>query len=312
MAGRAQHVALPVNLVPRLLALPVLAASAILPWQSGWVLCIATIVALGVPHGALDVEIGRSLFRPRWGRVWFPVFALPYLSLVALVLVSWRIAPDVTLAGFLLASVWHFGCEDADGLGLPALARGGLPIALPVLLHPAATARFLSAVTGLAFATPPVWLTAASMFWLVPATMWIVQEATAQRVRSLAVPGAIACAFVALPPLTAFALYFVVVHAPAHTLALIRHGTRIPRAATIAQAWALAALPTILTILIGAALWPFYSGALPVRLVCVTLQMLAALTLPHMLLDAWLNRRERTMANASAIYPHAEALCPLP
>jgi len=52
------------------------------------------------------------------------------------------------------------------------------------------------------------------------------------------------------------------------------------------------ALPlTGLTLLIGAALWPFYTGALLHRLLCLTLQGLAALTLPHMLLDVWLTRR---------------------
>ncbi len=54
---------------PFFLALPVLVASAVLPWQTGWVCAVATIVVLGVPHGALDVEIGRTLLRgrsPRW------------------------------------------------------------------------------------------------------------------------------------------------------------------------------------------------------------------------------------------------------
>jgi len=54
----------------------------------------------------------------------------------------------------------------------------------------------------------------------------------------------------------------------------------------------LLALPiTGLTLLIGAALWPFYTGARPQRLLCLTLQGLAAPTLPHLLLDVWLTRR---------------------
>ena len=142
MAGGVQRVASPANIILLLLALPTLGASAFFPWQTGWVVAVATIVLLGVPHGALDVEIGRTLFRPRWGWAWFPIFALPYLALVALVLIAWQVAPEAALAAFLLASVWHFGSEDAGGGGLPALARGGLPIALPVLLHPAATAWF--------------------------------------------------------------------------------------------------------------------------------------------------------------------------
>ena len=293
LAGEASPTVPPASAILLLATLLVLAASAVVPWQTGWITATAAIVVFGVPHGALDVEIGRTLFRARWGRAWFPVFALPYLALVALVLVGWHAAPEAALALFLLASVWHFGSEDAGGGVLPAIAAGGLPIALPVLLHPAATARFLSAVSGLTLATPPGWLTVASLVWLLPMTTWIVREITGRHARKLAVPGAIGCAFVVLPPLMAFALYFVIVHAPAHMRALVRNAGRMPRAGTVGRAWILAAPATLLTILIGAALWPFYSGAAAVRLVCLTLQMLAAFTLPHMLLDGWLNWRDK-------------------
>ncbi len=91
----------------------------------------------------------------------------------------------------------------------------------------------------------------------------------------------------------------VAIHAPAHTAALIRHPSRAPRIQDAASAWRLAAPTTILTIAIGAALWPSYSGEAPVRLVCLTLQLLAALTLPHMVLNAWLESREPRRSSAT-------------
>ena len=281
--------------VPLLLAVPVLAVSAVLPWQTGWIWAVAAIVVLGVPHGALDVEIGRNLLRGRVGGWWFPVFAAPYLLLVGAVLLAWHWAPEATLALFLAASVWHFGTEDTGAGGLPALFRGGLPIAVPVLLHPQATAQVFSAASGLVFDQPPTWLTAGSVVWLVPAILTVLRA----RPRELLLPGALLLAFVVLPPLTAFTLYFVVVHAPAHTAALIRHPGRAPRVRDLASAWWLAAPTTLLTIAIGAALWPFYDGGVPVRLLCLTLQLLAAFTLPHMILDAWLERRDRARAGES-------------
>ena len=275
---------------PLLLAMPGLVASVLLPWQIGWICAVTVIVILGVPHGALDVEIGRNLLRGRLGRWWFPVFAGPYLLLVGSVLLAWSWMPVATLAAFLAASVWHFGTEDTGAVGWPALFRGGLPIAMPVLLHPAATARVFSAVSGLAFNQPPFWLTAAAVLWLVPALLAILQS----RPRALMLPGALCAAFTLLSPLTAFALYFVAVHAPAHTAALIRHPGRAPRVRDAASAWRLAAPTTGLTIAIGAMLWPLYPGELPMRLVCVTLQLLASFTLPHMILDAWLERRDQS------------------
>ena len=291
-AAAGERLLPPAATLPLLLALPVLAASPMLPWQAAWILAVGAIVVLGVPHGALDVEIGRTLLRHRLGRAWFPAFALPYLGLVALVLAAWRVAPEATLAAFLAASVWHFGTEDTGGGGLPALARGGLPVAVPVLLHPEATAGVLAAASGLALDAPPPWLVVASLLWLGPAALWAVRALADGRGRSLVLPALLCAGFTVLPPLTAFALYFVAVHAPAHTAALIRHPTRAPRVRDAAAAWRLAVPTTALTVLIGAAVWACTPGEPPVRLLCATLQLLAALTLPHMLLDAWLDRRE--------------------
>ena len=273
-----------------LLAVPLLAASAMLPWQDGWVCAVLVIVGFGVPHGALDLEIGRNLLRRRIRLWWFPAFAVPYLALVGAVLLAWRWAPEATLAAFLAASVWHFGTEDTDGGVWPVLFRGGLPVAVPVLLHPGATARVFSAASGLVFDQPPAWLAVACLLWLIPACVVVLRS----RARDLLPPVALCAAFALLPPLTAFALYFVTVHAPAHVAELIRHPGRAPRIRDAASAWRLAVPGTVLTIAIAAALWPTYAAAqVPVRLLCVTLQLLAALTLPHMMLDAWLQRRER-------------------
>lgn len=296
------------RMAPLLLALPILTASAALPWQAGWICAVATIVVLGVPHGALDVEIGRNLLRGRVGSWWFPVFAGPYLLLVGAVLLAWRWAPETTLAAFLAASVWHFGTEDTGGSGWPALFRGGLPVAVPVLLHPEATASVFAAASGLAFAQPPAWLTAASVLWLIPASLTVLRS----RPRDLLLPGALCAAFAVLPPLTAFALYFVAVHAPAHTSALIRHPGRAPRVRDEASAWRLAAPTTVLTVAIGAALWPTYTAEAPVRLLCLTLQLLAALTLPHMILDVLLERRERLACEDRRTMPPGLAALTLP
>lgn len=99
MGGRRRVVVPPV-----LLAAPLLAASGFLPGPSSTLVALAAIIVLGVPHGALDGEIARDVVRPRFGRLWFPVFAAPYLALSAMVLAAWHLFPLATLAGFLAAS----------------------------------------------------------------------------------------------------------------------------------------------------------------------------------------------------------------
>lgn len=277
-----------------LLAGAALTLSAALPPGAQHVCALVAIVALGVPHGALDGEAAWAVLRPRFGRAWFPVFAFPYLALSALVLLAWHQAPGPTLAAFLLASAWHFGTEDSEaGSGLEVIVRGGLPIAAPALAHPEATAAVFRTVAGAPLPQLTDWLWAAAMAWLALTVLWAGHAALRRRGRVLAVPGLLAGMFAVLPPLTAFAIYFVGVHAPAHTWALIRSPVRAPRVRDERSAVVLALPITALTLLIGAALWPLYGGAAPDRLLALTIQGLAALTLPHMLLDAALARRER-------------------
>ena len=243
------------ELRPVLLAVPALVLTALLPWQLGWPCALAAIIVLGVPHGALDGEIARAVLHPRFGRAWFVIFSLPYLSLFGLVLAAWHVAPLCTLAAFLAASAWHFGSEDTlPGHYFESIVRGGLPIALPLLAHPAATIFVLASVAGTPIAQPPEWLWAAALCWLVLALAWTGRMLVRGNFRALWTPGLLGCAFLVLPPLTAFAIYFVCVHAPAHTAALIGNSRRAPRVRDGRSALLLALPITGLTLAIGVAL----------------------------------------------------------
>jgi len=264
-----------------------LIASALLPREASWLAALAAIIVLGVPHGALDGAVAAPLLRPRFGRLWFGVFALPYLGLSALVLVAWQIAPLTTLAGFLALSVLHFGEEDAGpGRPIEALVRGGLPIALPALLRPEETAELFALVARVPMPELPTWWSAAAWLWLAGAVLWLAIHRPRRAV--LAECAGLAAAFWLLPPLTAFALYFVGLHGPRHMRALVRDPVRAPAIDTMGRA-VRAALPIFaLTLGLGAGLWPLYAPGSPgptATLLALTLQMLSALTVPHVLLD---------------------------
>ena len=294
--GRAGTWPLPVPVMIGVAAL--LAATALVPQPLAWLIALATVILLGVPHGALDGEVARPLLRPRFGRAWFLVFALPYLSLSSAVLLAWRVAPEATLAAFLAVSVLHFGAEDAGpGRLLEALARGGLPIALPVLLHPAAVAQIFEVVMLAPMPAIPFWLRAASLSWAVLLLFAVTAMLTAGRARGVAEMALMSGFFVALPPLAAFALYFVALHAPRHMVALAAAPHRAPRVRCLGEAVRRSLPITALTLLLGAALWPLFPGPTPERLLALTLQSLAALTLPHLLLE-WFTSRQNML-----IYP---------
>lgn len=264
-----------------------LVASSGLPRDAAWLVALTAVILLGVPHGALDGAVAAPLLRPRWGRAWFPVFAVPYLGLAGAVLLAWQLAPLATLAAFLAISVLHFGTEDA-GPGRPfeALVRGGLPVALPALLHPEATARVFAVVARVPMPDLPGWWSAAAWLWLALAAAWLLVGRPRPAVcAEMAVLGA---AFLALPPLTAFTLYFIGLHAPRHMRALVRDPMKAPGIDTMPRA-VRAALPIFaLTLGLGAGLWPLYAAGAPdavANLLTVTLRMLSALTVPHILLD---------------------------
>lgn len=275
-----------------------LVASASLPRDAAWLVALAAVIVLGIPHGALDGAVAAPLLRPRFGRAWFPIFAIPYLGLAGSVLLAWQILPLATLAAFLAVSVLHFGTEDAGpGRPLEALARGGLPIALPALLHPAQTAELFAVIARVPMPELPAWWSIAAWLWLALAAAWFVvgrpRPAVCAEMIGLAV------AFLTLPPLTAFTLYFVGFHAPRHMRALVRDPTKAPGIGTMPRAIR-AALPIFaLTLVLGAGLWPLYaSGASDetANLLTVTLRMLSALTLPHILLDHIAGRRSDLLA----------------
>ncbi|TPG59193.1 hypothetical protein EAH89_06535 [Roseomonas nepalensis] len=275
-----------------------------MPRPLAWTATLAVVLLLGIPHGALDGEVARPLLRPRFGRAWFLAFAVPYLSLSAAVLLAWRAAPEAVLAGFLAASVLHFGEEDAGpGRPLELLVRGGLSIALPVLLHPAATARVFEAAMLAPMPAIPPWLQAAALAWAVLAPFAVARMIAAGR-WPVAVEGLLlGLAFAALPPLAGFALYFVGLHAPRHTASLAADPRRAPRVRSTGEALWRSLPVTALTLLIGAALWPFFPGAPPERLLALTLQGLAALTLPHLLLDGIAARVAPPVGGASRHRP---------
>ncbi|KQU27609.1 hypothetical protein ASG63_03035 [Methylobacterium sp. Leaf94] len=279
-----------------------LVASAALPREASWLAALAVVIGLGVPHGALDGAVAAPLLRPRFGWAWFGIFAVPYLGLAGLVLLAWQVAPLATLAGFLALSVLHFGEEDAGpGRPLEVLVRGGMPVALPALLRPEETAGLFAAVTRLPMPEIPGWWVAASWVWLALAASWLFAGRRPWSVRGEM--AALAAAFWLLPPLTAFTLYFVGLHGPRHMRALVRDPTRAPGIDTMGKA-VRASLPVFgLTLLLGAALWPLYAAGTDdpaATLLCLTLRMLSALTVPHVLLDRIAARAPAVQATGSA------------
>lgn len=260
-----------------------LGALACLAGPSAQAALLVAAVAAGLPHGALDHEVARRVFAPRWGARWAWPFLGGYLALLAGTLALWRAAPGAALLGFLFLSALHFGEEDAGGDGAPGwparLAHGGLPIIAPALARPDEVRSIFALLAGDA-AGPVLDLLRgpAAAGWLVAAALSFRSgRGRGARAGELA---ALFLLFAAAPPLAAFAIYFAVIHSPRAVAALdsrARLGARV--------------LPlTVAGLGLGALIWRWWPGEEAGGAVRACFLLLAALTVPHMWL-AWLDGR---------------------
>ena len=260
---------------------------------------LAGIVMVGVPHGAFDHLVAQPRLE-RLGRWWWAPFGVGYLGLAGLVWLAWMAAPGVTLAGFLAASVLHFGLGDVeDGLapaGVPravaVLAYGGLPLLLPMALHPGAAAPVLAALAEVPAPTMQGVLSGTA--WLLPpwiaAFAWTLIEARRER-RGVAERLATAAGFALLPPLLAFGLYFGAGHSVRHVLRLgAWHNARDPAAA--ARWLARVMLPAGVACAAGLGGLALLGQDVVAGVLVPLFRVIAALTLPHMVVTAWLDRAD--------------------
>lgn len=258
------------------------------------------IVLVGFPHGAFDHLVAQPVLQPRLGRRWLLPFLLGYLGLAGVVLYAWTIVPAATLALFLAGSVLHFGLGDTeDGLvpervprWLGILTYGALPVLLPIALQPEASAPVLAVMAE--WDLPVMEHTLGRAIWLLPlwgiVFAWMI-AAAGREGRGVLERLTTAAGFVLLPPLLAFGLYFAFGHSMRHVLRL--GAWRDANRPAVAARWAVRVmLPASAICAAGlAGLWMLDADATS-GLLAPAFRIIAALTLPHMIVTSWLEPRD--------------------
>ncbi|MEM7482766.1 MAG: Brp/Blh family beta-carotene 15,15'-dioxygenase [Acidobacteriota bacterium] len=261
------------------------------------------VAFLGLPHGALDHRVARPLLANRWGSGWLPLFLVAYLAVAALVLAAWWWIPALTLVGFLLLSIVHFGADAAGDTGgsLHSMAlHGGLPVVFPCAFHSQEVAALFGALVPGAR-----WAEEVARIGWIGAVLWCLLFAVAalrreQPLGDLWMLAGLALMFWRLPPLLAFAVYFCGVHSIHHLLEVVREEAP---AGEEGLNWLLReALPlTTLTLLLVVSVAPAVSAdsTLTEGTVRMIFWVLAALTVPHMgLLWVWNRARRQGLADS--------------
>jgi Brp/Blh family beta-carotene 15,15'-monooxygenase len=288
---------------------------------------VASVVVLGLPHGAADIV---ALPRAVAGRVtarWAGVVVALYLALGVAYAALWFLAPVPAAVGFVMLTWLHWGqgdlyplvaVFDADHLeararqALTVAVRGGLPMLVPLLAFPERYRTVLAAFVAPFGGALPAWpfdpairaalavgfagLTFVTLAWGFAAASnrdaWAVDAGET---------GLLWTFFLTVPPVLAVGVYFCLWHSLRHvvrvlaledrSLAALAGGRLRPGLTRFAVE---AALPTAGALALAAGLWllapspePTLRGAVAVYLVVV-----AVLTLPHVVVVSWLDRRQ--------------------
>jgi Brp/Blh family beta-carotene 15,15'-monooxygenase len=277
---------------------------------------VASVVVVGLPHGAIDyVALPRAVS----GRVtprWLAVVGGLYLMLGAAYALAWFAWPAGAAVGFLALTWFHWGqgdlyalveLADADHLGSPVrnaatlAVRGGLPMLVPLLGHPetyAAVAETFARPFGgrvdlLAVATPDVRLALGGAFAaLTPLTLAGTRRGATNRGAWRLDTGETLLLwvfFLVTPPVFALGVYFCLWHS-------VRH---VARAATVDSA----ARDALAAGDLGRPLWRFARDAAP--LTGAALVLLAGLwvVVPN---------RPATLASGTGLYLAFVAILTLP
>lgn len=265
-----------------LVGLAIVFVLVVIPGETTLYLTLFVAVAiLGLPHGSLDTLVAKKEFAlntlPR-----LALFIVLYLLIAALVVLLWVQAPTTALAMFLLYSALHFGDDVTPRLGRSGgLGYGFFLLSLPLVLQPTTVDPIFQALGAI----HTTLLLSAAPFTLILGACLLIYALWRSPDRALSDwrdPLLFIAAAWVLNPLAYFIAYFCFLHSPRHLLLVTKDlGLHTWRERLIALA-----PTTIATYILVAACVPFLFG-LPMddillRLVFISL---AALTVPHMVLE---------------------------
>jgi len=287
-----------------------------MPIATQFVVVIFSLAILGLSHGGLDHLVAKKLWMSSANkhaniisvRQFIAIFLLGYVLLAALVVVMWWQWPVVSLLVFLVVSAFHFGDDmrlmRINSSGIFASALGSIVIVLPWTFHPHDVALIFAWLTdtkSVEWTTKRLQLAQVISLLLIVVGAFIVIRSRQKTVIDYIEWLAIVTLFIFAPPLVAFAIFFSFLHANQHMLSLAQYF--YPSAKPSDAYWRVFKLSLPLTsiaILAAAIAWfftPLGHATDPTESVAQLIFIgLAALTMPHMLLVAFLTKQQRMMA----------------
>jgi len=242
---------------------------------------VVGVILLGLPHGALDPMVASKAFASHryYSAI---VFYLFYLLLALSYGLLWSRCPTLGLSSFLVIAAVHFGSDwQYRGIAFTRIAYGLTIVTLPALAHPVEVAGIYS-VLGATHAQLLIDVSRGVAVIAVCAggagAVMRFRERASDAFEFLA----IVVGATLLGPLVFFTCYFCLLHSPRHLLETAA-GLGI---GSLRRIYLVAAPIVLATIVLGGIFWLVLPDiSYTSRLLTLVFVGLAALTVPHMLLD---------------------------
>ena len=312
--------------------LPVGAVTPLFPVEVGVATFALGTLVVGMAHGAVDHLVPLRAATDVSLRRSIAVVSVAYAVLGGAVVAAFFLAPVAAFVGFIALTWLHWGQGDVAALvvagvdhlptsaerWLSLVVRGGLPMGVPLLAHPDEYRLVAEWIVGLfvvdsAAAVDPVFVPETRLAvgaFMVAATAlsvglgyWRVRSGASQRgwLRDVGEVAALWAWFLLAAPVFAVGVYFALWHALRHVGRLVLVDERAATAIRdgdvpgALRQFARDAAPLTLGgfLVVGAVGLSVPVGvAAPGDLLGVSLVAIAAMTLPHVVVVAWLDRKQ--------------------
>jgi len=259
------------------------------------VLLLIGSVIIGLPHGAMDYEIGKylGLCNNLKSKL---MFLTTYLAIAAINFGIWLISPIIGFGLFLILSIWHFSEDwEDENINLPGrwIKKNSFALALislPSVLNSQDLQLAFSFLIDDYYSTLTVlFLQKLAVPMIILTTLFTFLSFKKNDYLKGLVSFLFIVSAIFLPPIIFLFLYFCILHGPRHTADLYKILNYKSFAELLRNN--LAVIVATLIILMAAIL--FYNSEKEVHshIFSILIILIACLTCPHMLLISMLNRK---------------------
>ena len=268
------------------------------------ILCLFTILILGISHGSLDNIKGRKILK-LFGYKSSLLFYFIYLMISFLIIILWLLLPNTTLFLFLIVAAFHFGKEDTVFTfkrkffisEILFFLKGSSVIVAPLLFQRDATNIIFKALNFYVFESSVFnnRLLITLLFLSFLSSLYISNKKTID-LKALMIMDFLSLIILNffLTPVLAFTLYFCFLHSLRHSITLIFELDKNFKSGLkkfISRAIPLTFVTGIVFLIAIYFLNNFYK--LDEAIYKVIFIGFASLTFPHILLEYFLEKNEK-------------------